>query len=806
MPLCHLCEILKFPSLHQEIYYKPRFGQVREREKVSNSSSLQSICEEGKEPSPLNTRLPESQYEIFSRNDASALNNDGYFDEDGSGSLVANEEIDTEKTNLDVYHYRRNFGHVSEILSRKVHCTFCALVSQRLETQDVEAGDFCEIVTPLYCSSRGSDRRYIFSVEISLTPAISDGFSGPYLPEQQASASLKQSRCILALQKYVEPTFDDATGVSNNTADFSGRRMNPEHADLNLFANWIHRCRTSHSGKCSKSVVPDSVPQTLKELQVIDVQKMCIIDAPQACRYVALSYCWGTAVTLRHLLANSERLRTPGALAIATLPATIADAISLVRGVGETYLWVDALCIVQDDPISQQIQLAQMGLVYSLAHFTIVAAAGKDANAGLPGVRPRTRKITQEVVQLGGQNLITTISGQYYGGVSTSHWLTRAWTMQEKALSKKALVFTNEQVYWSCWGALWLEETALENIPGWTRFHRNPLSKDWSKVSFTTVENGYYSLCDDLVESYLHRQLSFQSDILNAFSGITQVLGFIRNDAFYWGLPESRFDRYLGWKMYGGSRRNDALCAVNGRQTRFPSWSWTAWFGGGQSFIGWSGQTQRLQGEPEILFYRRESNGVLVAITDRTSKKNEAPAQAQKWLEESGHLELRTKWKGYPRSIAENEINPSLDNGHIYFWTSTAKVYIHRTRLHAPSGPRYSILWDTHIKESLTEIHLESSSHLPFRDPETMKNLPKYVLKRIEADGNVTSDVLVKDVAVVGRGSWTAGPKPSSCSTSIVALVIEWEGDVAYRIGVCSVKEDVWVSLTNRVWKRVVLR
>jgi hypothetical protein len=60
--------------------------------------------------------------------------------------------------------------------------------------------------------------------------------------------------------------------------------------------------------------------------------------------------------------------------------------------IGERYLWVDSLCIVQDDPQEKHGQIANMDAIYGNAILTINAAAGQDANAGLPGVRPLSRK------------------------------------------------------------------------------------------------------------------------------------------------------------------------------------------------------------------------------------------------------------------------------------------------------------------------------------------------------------------------------------------------------------------------------
>jgi len=135
---------------------------------------------------------------------------------------------------------------------------------------------------------------------------------------------------------------------------------------------------------------------------------------------VALSYCWGAAATLMHQKSNSVSLRTDEALHTSKIPATIRDAIALVQGVGERYLWVDALCIVQDDLVSKGVHLTQMGLIYSLATFTIIAAAGEDADAGLPGVLSVTRMVQQDTIELSGKKLLTVIDGSYYGGLQDS--------------------------------------------------------------------------------------------------------------------------------------------------------------------------------------------------------------------------------------------------------------------------------------------------------------------------------------------------------------------------------------------------
>jgi hypothetical protein len=136
----------------------------------------------------------------------------------------------------------------------------------------------------------------------------------------------------------------------------------------------------------------------------------------------------------------------------------------LSASIKEKYLWVDAFCIVQDDPIASHQQISQMGKIYSQTWLTIVAAAGPRADSGLPGVRAGSRKATRSYLNLEKLHLSIDIN-QYddFGGISQIEWNTRAWTMQENLLSRRRLIFTKEQVYWRCREATWLGGIRLKD-------------------------------------------------------------------------------------------------------------------------------------------------------------------------------------------------------------------------------------------------------------------------------------------------------------------------------------------------------
>jgi hypothetical protein len=118
----------------------------------------------------------------------------------------------------------------------------------------------------------------------------------------------------------------------------------------------------------------------------------------------------------------------PGSLWLSRhqLPAAIVDAIALVADIGERYLWVDSLCIVQDDGDHKQAAINQMNLIYQNALLTIIAAEGTDANAGLPGVGGRPCSQQQQRALIGPR--LKMIVPHSLEALDRSKWSSRAWT------------------------------------------------------------------------------------------------------------------------------------------------------------------------------------------------------------------------------------------------------------------------------------------------------------------------------------------------------------------------------------------
>lgn len=259
---------------------------------------------------------------------------------------------------------------------------------------------------------------------------------------------------------------------------FHGRNIASARADIKLAKRWLSCCERNHGNLCSATV--HDIPSNSKPLNAstlfIDVREFCLVPAPVDARYIVLSYCWPTKRMFVTIEANVEELKRAGSLkeVFAELPLSVQDAVHCVQELGEQYLWVDALCIVQNSGAHKMDQIFQMNKVYSYAVLTIVAAPSSTSPSmpadlcGLLGYRPGTRAARQLIKVVHNLHL-SSPSEAHTNIVEHSRWNNRAWTFQEQALSKRLLYFTDVQMYFACSSGTFCEDTVSESA---TCIHR----------------------------------------------------------------------------------------------------------------------------------------------------------------------------------------------------------------------------------------------------------------------------------------------------------------------------------------------
>ena len=211
-----------------------------------------------------------------------------------------------------------------------------------------------------------------------------------------------------------------------------GKRIDTQQIDTELISGWLGRCRDEHGSTCWARGMTTSraTSRTFEHpLRLIDVRARCVIEVESLSPYVTLSYVWGKVKTLRLVKENKLSLMKPSALSALRnkIPCTILDAIDLVARLGLSYLWVDALCILQDDEneLSQEVQ--RMDLIYANSLFTIIAADGVDADAGLSGVQPNSRQVHQVLERVTADKSLVALY-ELDDLLRTPIYSTRGWT------------------------------------------------------------------------------------------------------------------------------------------------------------------------------------------------------------------------------------------------------------------------------------------------------------------------------------------------------------------------------------------
>lgn len=404
---------------------------------------------------------------------------------------------------------------------------------------------------------------------------------------------------------YAEPP-SDLQGIPHGLEPtvFGGRRR-PMTVNCDWLRTWIRICTQTHSGRCHPnqgSGRGDATYSRANLIRFVDTSKNAITSLENqslgSLEYVALSYVWGSSQKITLTGKTKTRLEEPESIVDGKASQTIVDAVELCRMLGIQYLWVDALCIIQDDDNDKAEQLKAMGHIYRCASFTIVAASGQDSGAGLPGLRPGTRFFQQDEVLVAeatdsqpALSLMTTCNPKSSAKVhylEETKWNTRGWTFQERYLSTRCLIFTEEQVYFSCNEAIFCEESYSEYGPPYLQ----PFENSGSELSLNVEQQyGEPSHASDrfwrryraAVERYTRRNLGFQGDVYDAFKGLEKSLLDVSGEEFLWGLPYGRLNSALAWNTFTGQVRRKAQSTLRmtdlDQHITFPSWSWMGWVG-----------------------------------------------------------------------------------------------------------------------------------------------------------------------------------------------------------------------------------
>lgn len=341
-----------------------------------------------------------------------------------------------------------------------------------------------------------------------------------------------------------------------------------------------------------------------------------IESPPPGAKYVALSYCWGQRGGNLCTYESNLPQHVKG-IPLHSLPQTIRDIVSACKQLGQDYLWVDALCIIQDNTADKMAQIPRMADIYSGALLVISAAGTADVLEGCPLGPPELQPVQPKVFELEYPQHIDAVSEKKQkkttaGKVTVvlermehercrrlpGHWARetfdqdsadllntiedRAWTFQERFLAKRILYIGKGELSWVCASAVQCEcrksGPDVKNEDGDRVFtHRygighvsiNRLFSDSNK----DMDKTYSYLWSDIVTTYSARLLTQFTDRVAALEGLS--VAFSRR----WPAVYATKDYAFGcWEPF---LRDLLVWSASGepvsehvQRDLFPSWAW----------------------------------------------------------------------------------------------------------------------------------------------------------------------------------------------------------------------------------------
>jgi hypothetical protein len=294
---------------------------------------------------------------------------------------------------------------------------------------------------------------------------------------------------------------------------------------------WFEQCVKGHKIMCPQLVTSDGPPRLpYRVLYVGDSgsESVRLVETQGRSGYWAcLSHCWGDKQPLKTTREPDTLSQHQISILWGNLPKTFQDAIVVTRALGIQYLWIDSLCIIQDDSADWQTQSAQMADIYHNSILTIAGSASSGHSQGIFRTADSSH-IDSPVSDLVGSTKLDKIRGRkaLIHDAAQLPLLQRGWVHQERLLSPRFLHFGEHEMIWECMehltckcGGLNLSDSSrLKWLAPKDRFHAYSLQLvDWGKHRGPPMWHA-------VVSDYSHMALTKPADIFPAISGLAKSI------------------------------------------------------------------------------------------------------------------------------------------------------------------------------------------------------------------------------------------------------------------------------------------
>lgn len=266
-----------------------------------------------------------------------------------------------------------------------------------------------------------------------------------------------------------------------------------------------------------------------------DANVILVENSEKSRKYIALSHCWGKKGTstepLKTISKDLEKHMSTGIPELSRTK-TFRDAMDVSRKLGIQYIWIDSLCIIQDDDNDWEEEAQKMGDIYGNAYLVISATLAHNGDEGLYQERSPYRI---EVTTQAGQTVKAQVFEKSHHDIwkkGAQYWeapklplFGRAWAFQERLLARRVIHYTPTELVWECWSYIGCECGDLQNPrTSWAQFAGGGknLKTKYGEVARWGNDNERINFWHDICAQYCARQLTYATDRLPALASIAK--------------------------------------------------------------------------------------------------------------------------------------------------------------------------------------------------------------------------------------------------------------------------------------------
>ncbi|KAG4284500.1 hypothetical protein FPRO06_08879 [Fusarium proliferatum] len=317
------------------------------------------------------------------------------------------------------------------------------------------------------------------------------------------------------------------------------------------------------------------MPTRLLDLGDVNAKVWRIHANPGHVPYAALSHRWSSDTPE---LRSSNHKSYCNFQPDSTLPQSYRDIISICRAIPIQYIWIDSLCIMQDDGGSEFLKEAPLMMdIYQYAFLTLsicwdfpgLSIFRSCHLRSIPRPRPPDGYEKHDCVSDSEEWVFAeeTVCNDMLVHVSGAPINQRAWVLQERCLSRRILYLGNDQLYWECDGC-----TGSEVSP-------DSISKEGGRQSIQDLIGSHKDMAwSKTLSKYTSSNLTFENDRLIAIAGLARLVASKTGGTYFAGIWLDSWMQDLLWEPPAKKAQKSKL-KPGGLTMVPPSWSWLGFSG-----------------------------------------------------------------------------------------------------------------------------------------------------------------------------------------------------------------------------------